>query len=1226
MKRLAIRVISLAFLGVFSANTSCYGLAPELRTATDFKEFYTAVSICRTIEQKGSLDSNSYLNDILSRLETLKRNYRDLSITVLPHEVIIDIPDEGMAVRYFDPRNANVVTPFSNISQLCTKVINDRLCRQIIHRTRAIAQSGAASVYQPELSSSITKQQTDETLFPSKGIKSKIRPRAPPSLVEIEISNFCNLKCEICERGNPGYIQKPARHMSLDEFKKIIDFYDYPIERFQFCGTSEPTVNPHLVAMIKYLVEKKRPKRVELFTNGTLLAPSLSKDLLGAGLTMLWVSIDGSSEEIYQAIRHHRLAPVVENLKSFAKIAEGRIHIGVSCVITKSNIEDVRNMPKFVQDIGINELKFRIFETNTAKLDTLAAHDIKRLKEVSKEVEQESEKLGIKCNFVDFEERTAMRCNLVTQANISYEGYLTPCYHLPKLHMGHKLGDRPFSSHWNSPMITSIIKDVESGRLGKNCTCLRAIVAMRGASSGLCTVKTKELDKTQKERITVPLSVNKKVIAGAIELELLYHALINNPKISGNNEALQKLIAPSKRVGEPKEDLSAYFICGGKGENPVKERHIFFKGDGGKYVPLEKCKKYGLGTAYLAIHDNLKAESAEVDKEGVLWISFSEWKVGLKIIIEGTKNLLRLYCDAPTEEEQQALEDAVTRFINTYYYYVVDDADEVIGFVEPGLQHREPFPIHRAASVIVITNDGKIALQKRSYAIPHLKGRYDIIGGHSASDDESYKDKAIEELKWEFPITIEDASDRAQQTRVKPFKVRLPNNRENKGIYYIKLTDAESIQFKKANDELIEIWKEVFEEIRKDDDIIKKYGQLTTTEDIREKGREEEKNGMRWDGPTCKVAQKVFTRLIEEAKKSSDKDMEKLLTCAREVEQYETMPLDEAIYRYKKNQEEFADGFYALFDPDRNNAKEAETQKTIILSEIKNPRASAGGKAAKARAVISPETERIHVKNFRGAVNYIQDARIKEIAKNQTDYIDKNKTLFKNMLGEGKQDVLVRVPVEVIESMGIDNIKNLLVTFQGVPNGYAELYYMSGIEEINKSVYQQYGLQKKSLPKDFKRTRENTMTLFPALKGEEINQSAIVSRLGSIDITPENTILSPIGLQHDAAGLVRAIILGLRMMDIARQIKEKGIDITRDQAFKDKIQLEILEKLKNLCDVDDLKNFNLTPDDIIALATGTINHIIAALKKLIRLLPITPIDAEQLRQIYEHAKQALMAV
>lgn len=247
------------------------------------------------------------------------------------------------------------------------------------------------------------------------------------------------------------------------------------------------------------------------------------------------------------------------------------------------------------------------------------------------------------------------------------------------------------------------------------------------------------------------------------------------------------------------------------------------------------------------------------------------------------------------------------------------------------------------------------------------------------------------------------------------------------------------------------------------------------------------------------------------------------------------------------------------------------------------------------------------------------------IIKNATEYIYNSKELFKDILGENKPDALVRVPVEAIESVGIDNIKDFLATFQEAPNGYIELYHMSGIGEVSEAVYQKYGLQKKPLPKDFKRTRESTVTLFPALKGEEINQSVIVSRLGNFDVTPDNAILSPIGLQRDHAGLIRATILGLKMMDVARQIKEKGIGITKDQAFKDKIQLEILEQLKNICDVDDLKNFNLTPDDVIALATGTINNVITALKKLIKLLPITPIDANELRQLYEHAKMVITA-
>lgn len=247
-----------------------------------------------------------------------------------------------------------------------------------------------------------------------------------------------------------------------------------------------------------------------------------------------------------------------------------------------------------------------------------------------------------------------------------------------------------------------------------------------------------------------------------------------------------------------------------------------------------------------------------------------------------------------------------------------------------------------------------------------------------------------------------------------------------------------------------------------------------------------------------------------------------------------------------------------------------------------------------------------------------------DVHHNQINHIDENDALFKDVLGEGKQETLVRVPVEAIESVGIDNIKNFLETFQSAQNGYVELFYMSGSFEVADSVYEKYGLYKKPFKtadgKDIKRTRENTITLFPAFKGDgDIDQSAILPRLGCVGISAKDTILSPIGLQHDPAGLIRATIFGLKVMDIARQVRDgKSID-------KDAIHIDILNKLRDALDPSDFENFNLTPDDIIALASGDINHLIPALNKLIRLLPIAPINIEELRQIYEHAKAVIIA-
>ncbi len=230
-----------------------------------------------------------------------------------------------------------------------------------------------------------------------------------------------------------------------------------------------------------------------------------------------------------------------------------------------------------------------------------------------------------------------------------------------------------------------------------------------------------------------------------------------------------------------------------------------------------------------------------------------------------------------------------------------------------------------------------------------------------------------------------------------------------------------------------------------------------------------------------------------------------------------------------------------------------------------------------------------------------------------SEFVERNKRFPPRLFVDGKIDILLRVPVEALESIGEENLKDFFGIFEKNPNIYVELYTASGIGEIDERLYRKYGLAR---PKNFKMTRENTVTLLPVSNDEKIDQAAIAARLGTMDITPTDTILSPIGLKSDSTGLIRSSILGLKIMEVARQIKEKRVD-------KDRILLDILEQFKDLCSASGIKDFNLTPDDIISLANGNINNVIAALKKLIKLLPLAPIDAEELRRIYDHAKSTL---
>jgi hypothetical protein len=235
------------------------------------------------------------------------------------------------------------------------------------------------------------------------------------------------------------------------------------------------------------------------------------------------------------------------------------------------------------------------------------------------------------------------------------------------------------------------------------------------------------------------------------------------------------------------------------------------------------------------------------------------------------------------------------------------------------------------------------------------------------------------------------------------------------------------------------------------------------------------------------------------------------------------------------------------------------------------------------------------------------------------DFIDSNTGFVAGMLGpEAKQDVLVRIPVEAIEAIGPAKVKDYLKAVQATEHGYIELYSATGVGHVSEAKYTEYGIEKKLLPEGFTKSRENTITLFTVLKSEELTaRGKKDGEWGIGGISPTDTIISPVGLNYDRSGFIRGIIIGLRLSEIARQKKEQG---EVDEAYAEKT----LSAYRDFCWSQGVRDFDLKIEDLVNLATGNINKMVEALNRIIRTLPIMPINTEELRVIYEHAREALI--
>jgi MoaA/NifB/PqqE/SkfB family radical SAM enzyme len=170
------------------------------------------------------------------------------------------------------------------------------------------------------------------------------------SKVYIEPTNRCNLTCVTCIR---NCWDEPLGEMSSEAFSRIVEnlrSFSLP-PNVLFGGLGEPLSHPNIVNMVRRI--KKLGSSVELITNGMLLTKALSKQLIDAGLDMLWVSLDGATPESYKDVRLGAALPeVLANLQDF-RHARWSTHypvsldlllqpqLGIVFVAMKRNIADL---------------------------------------------------------------------------------------------------------------------------------------------------------------------------------------------------------------------------------------------------------------------------------------------------------------------------------------------------------------------------------------------------------------------------------------------------------------------------------------------------------------------------------------------------------------------------------------------------------------------------------------------------------------------------------------------------------------------------------------------------------------------------------------------------------------------------------------------------------------------------------------------------------------------
>ncbi|HPS21087.1 MAG TPA: radical SAM protein [Candidatus Omnitrophota bacterium] len=159
-------------------------------------------------------------------------------------------------------------------------------------------------------------------------------PLDTPFSVHIDICSLCNFKCKFCFQSDDAAIREKKLKrgfMDMALYKKIVDSFTgfkHKFKKVKIGLHGEPTMHPDLPEMIAYLKAKNVTEIIELFTNGSLLNPVLSKKIIDAGLNRINISVEGLTSDKYLEV-----TGVPVNMEEFVRNVKGLYDVRKDCRI-----------------------------------------------------------------------------------------------------------------------------------------------------------------------------------------------------------------------------------------------------------------------------------------------------------------------------------------------------------------------------------------------------------------------------------------------------------------------------------------------------------------------------------------------------------------------------------------------------------------------------------------------------------------------------------------------------------------------------------------------------------------------------------------------------------------------------------------------------------------------------------------------------------------------------
>ncbi len=182
-----------------------------------------------------------------------------------------------------------------------------------------------------------------------------------PVSISFEPTTSCNLRCPECPSGLRAFT-RPTGMLQKNFFRDTIDQLSGDLLYLIFYFQGEPYLNPDFLDMVKYASQKGIYTATS--TNAHYLNDANARRTVESGLDRLIISIDGTTQDVYQQYRvGGKLEKVLAGARNIMKwkqeLKSKTPFVFFQFLVVKPNEHQIEDVKRLAAEIGVDDVRFK---------------------------------------------------------------------------------------------------------------------------------------------------------------------------------------------------------------------------------------------------------------------------------------------------------------------------------------------------------------------------------------------------------------------------------------------------------------------------------------------------------------------------------------------------------------------------------------------------------------------------------------------------------------------------------------------------------------------------------------------------------------------------------------------------------------------------------------------------------------------------------------------------